>query len=347
VNKLVATGLALALFGAASTAQARGAETAALGWVRLAGAESCPSAQQLAKDVEARIGRSVFVSPSVAELLIEAHVEHDASGFRAKVLTTRPDGRVLGTRELTSAAPDCADLAEQLTLVIALTIDPDAELRPKNSPAPAPAPSPPAAKPEPCPEPRIEVVEKEKRVVVSVPRERESWRGDARLAGTLTLALLPGVTPGLMAAGALKPPGFSPIELRGSAWPERRADVANGGATFTLLLATLAVCPETPLSDAIRAHFCGGIGLGSMRARGFGFDATKQQAEPVMLATGELRLSLHFTKTLFADLGVGLIGAVVRPRFFYTDAAGNEQDVYRVSPVGANAEIGFGFGFGS
>ncbi len=277
-------------------------------------------------------------------LSIEARVEHGPAGFHAVVHTTRPDGRDFGSRELTGKEPDCSDLFEQLTLVIALTIDPDAELRAKDSPPPVP---PKAARQKECPEPRVEVVERERRVLVPVTTKREPWSGDSRLALTATLGLLPGVTPGLLAAGSVKPPGLLPIELSGSAWPERSAEVAGGGAHFTLLAGELALCPTTPIGGVARAHFCGGLALGSMRARGFGFDENAEQAEPIFMISGRFRLSLRIGSYAHVDLGAGLLGSVVRPRFFYVDPSGVEKDVHRVPPVGANAEIGFGFSFGS
>lgn len=339
--------LASATMLCASIVGAREPEAASLGWVRLPGAESCPSAQALARTIEARIGRAVFVSPSQAELFIEARVERTRTGLAAHMQATRADGRRLGSRELSSAKTDCSELADELVLVIALTIDPDAELRPKDAPEPAPLPPPPRAEcPSPAPAPRLEV----KRVPLPVPvpgaSEPRRWTGEARLGISATVGLLPGITPGLVAAGSVWIPGFVPVELSGSAWPEREVDVSGGGARFTLLTAELALCPASALGG-LQAHFCGGIAAGSMRARAFGFDQSGEQAQALVMVTAKLRMSLPLGRLPFVSAGIGLESPVVRPRFYYTEASGSERDLHRVPPVGGSAEVGFGFHFSS
>ncbi len=344
-----AGGVAAALF-VASASLAREPETAALGWVRLSGAESCVSAHELAKDIEARIGRRVLVSASRADLLIEAHVAPlQPTGFSAKIRTTRSDGSLVGVRGLSSEKPNCNELGEKAVLVIALTIDPDAKLKPAGAPAPAPAPAPAEATPTPTPKtkPEVKVVVRRERVLVPVAEKKtEPWTGEGRLALSASFGLLPVVTPGLLAAANLTPPGFPAIEVSGGAWLEREADVEGGGARFTLLSAGLALCPSTAVGP-FRGHFCAGLTAGSMRARGFGFDETEDQAEPLVLVTGGARLSLPLGDAFFTSVGLRLEGAVVRPRFFFQQANGQEIDVHRVPPVGASTELGFGFLFSS
>jgi hypothetical protein len=137
-----------------------------------------------------------------------------------------------------------------------------------------------------------------------------------------------------------------PLELTGQAWLERRAEVEGGGARFTLLAAGLAACPGTDVGPVL-VSFCGGVTAGSMRARGFGFDDSSEQARTLILVTAGVRASLPLGATFFVFGGSRIEGAVVRPRFFFEDAAGNERDVHRVAPVGGMAELGFGLRFSS
>ena len=68
---VAAAGLLVLLSPRSAAAQ----RTSSLSWVRLEGADQCIGAQELARRVEERVGRRVFVSASQAELSLEGHVE--------------------------------------------------------------------------------------------------------------------------------------------------------------------------------------------------------------------------------------------------------------------------------
>src|SRR5690606_39206062 len=101
-----------------------GTERSSLHWVRLPGAEACMNSQELAQAVEARLGRSVFVSASQGELAVQGHVRKESPGFLVTLTVSRADGSITGKREL-GPSKDCRDLDEALVLVIALLLDPD------------------------------------------------------------------------------------------------------------------------------------------------------------------------------------------------------------------------------
>lgn len=97
-----------------------------LSWVRLSGAESCISAIGLAQQIENKLGRSVFVPTSAAELTIEGYVAPRSDvGFVAHLAVVAADGRVLGTRVLETTEADCSTLEQALVLVIAVTLNPN------------------------------------------------------------------------------------------------------------------------------------------------------------------------------------------------------------------------------
>jgi hypothetical protein len=141
----VAAFVAAFLMLTSRTARAAGT-TSALSWVRLAGAESCIPVSELSTRVEKRLGRAALVSPSVAAVAIEGHVEVKASprGFHAVLRGTRRDGSEIGVRELDTRGEDCRRMDDDLVLVIALLIDPDAVggARPEPTPVPSPPPEP-------------------------------------------------------------------------------------------------------------------------------------------------------------------------------------------------------------
>ncbi|HSO37851.1 MAG TPA: hypothetical protein VLT33_35230, partial [Labilithrix sp.] len=124
--------LVLVLLGALLAARPARAErsTSALSWVRLPGSEACITAPELGARIEKHLGRSVLVSPSVADVSIEGRPEALGSGaarrYRVVVGGTRRDATLIGTREMISQGSDCRALDDGLVLVIALMIDPDA-----------------------------------------------------------------------------------------------------------------------------------------------------------------------------------------------------------------------------
>ena len=67
--------------------------TSSLSWVRLPGAESCLAASELSTRVEAKLGRAVFVSPSVADLAIEARAEIEPKTRQFRVVVKRHAAR--------------------------------------------------------------------------------------------------------------------------------------------------------------------------------------------------------------------------------------------------------------
>ncbi|MFT3767689.1 MAG: hypothetical protein QM820_19715 [Minicystis sp.] len=134
--------------------RAPAARTLSIAWTRGAGAESCIAPDALRAAVGAKLGREVLAAPPRADLAVEARVELRAAGrWRAVITRVGAKGETLGLRELTSDAPSCRAFDDEITLVVALLLDPVAALAPATpqvaSPAPAPAPdAAPAAPPE-------------------------------------------------------------------------------------------------------------------------------------------------------------------------------------------------------
>src|SRR4051794_29209242 len=111
------------MVSAHATSRAAPVKSSSLSWTRLPGAEECVATRELARAVERKLGRSVFVSAADAELAVEGRVERAAPrGWRATIVVTRADGVTVGRRELHVAGGKCALLDESLVLVVALMI---------------------------------------------------------------------------------------------------------------------------------------------------------------------------------------------------------------------------------
>jgi hypothetical protein len=260
-------GVLLAIAFAASGARAQddaavadAPRSSALAWVRLPGAEGCPAAQDVARAVEARLGRTVFVAAGVAELTIEGRAERVASppGFRAIVRITDASGAVLGERTLDQAGDDCALLLAPLALAIALTIDPNAT----TSAAPPADESDPD--PDPDPEVRVETRIVRERVEVEVPVLAPRWRLELALSPQVAVGLLPFVAPGGGLAILLTPPGFVPFIVQGAIYPWSRAELAGGAWVDHLAaLAGIGMCPLALREDRVAFLACATIDAGA------------------------------------------------------------------------------------
>ncbi|HRH01182.1 MAG TPA: hypothetical protein PLR99_33325, partial [Polyangiaceae bacterium] len=132
---VLALALAATVAPLVAAADGRGApdpkkRTSTLGWLRLGGADACVATQPLARAVEERLGRTVFVSPADADVSVEGRIERRGQGFSATIVLRDAEGKALGTRTLERAEPRCEALTESLVLIIAVMIDPDAALAP-------------------------------------------------------------------------------------------------------------------------------------------------------------------------------------------------------------------------
>ena len=133
--------------------------TSSLSWIRMPGAESCVPTQELARDVEVRLARTVFVSASQADVSIEGRIDRkgNATHWHATIILRDSKGATIGTRELDRVDASCSGMNEQLALVIAVMIDPDAALAHHPTPTPTadqnPTPPPPTTTSTPPPPP--------------------------------------------------------------------------------------------------------------------------------------------------------------------------------------------------
>src|SRR5260370_634595 len=123
--------LAIALVScpsAAWAADASPAPSARLVWVRGENTEGCSDGTSMARRVSTRLGKNAFRED--APTSIEGVIEREGQRWVAHLYIRGADGRIAGTRLLTSDGPDCDALDAAATLAVALAIDPEAALRP-------------------------------------------------------------------------------------------------------------------------------------------------------------------------------------------------------------------------
>ncbi len=325
--------LGIAGAGHADEAKAR---TSSLSWVRLEGAESCIATQALARAVEERLARKVFVSAAEADVSVEGHLSKAGDKWKAVLTIRDSDGTLLGTRTLDSKDAECSSLDEGLVFVVSVLIDPDAGLSEPKSEKPEPA--------TPPPEPKPKVVVRRERVLVpvtplSLPPER--WRVGISALLTGALGLLPGPALGVGAAAVLDPPGFLDIDLSAAYWFPKTTDAERGAsAELSLLHGGAALCPLGLKSGRLSYHFCGGLLLGALRSRGEGFDAQQSDNAPSVYLQLPSRVSLGLAGPVALTASASFLAPLVRSEVTYRAANGSDQTLFEPSPVAVSGGVG-------
>ena len=302
--------------------------TSSLSWVRLPGAEACIASRALAVAVERRLQREVFVTPSRAAIAVEGRIERTAAppGFRAVITVSNEAGVELGNREIHSAAPSCAAMNDDLALVIAVMIDPDAALGPPLHAAPPPRP----LAPPPC---------SDAPVVSPAPAPGPpSWGVSLQAGGAAMLGLLPRVSGGVLIRSQIEPPRFWAFEIGGLLFPAVQAQ-GTVSASFQLSEAFVSVCPLTLHAFGGGLSACAGLQVGSIRAAVLGVGATGQE-QGVFNVALEGRARRRLVGPLVAAAGLGLVVPVLRERFSY-----GGQDLFTMAPLAGSVDLSLGVEF--
>jgi hypothetical protein len=311
--------VSLAALGAAGVAGAASPRASSLHWVRLEGAEGCPGARELAEAVERLLGRPIFVPPTQAEAVIEGRAERRlAGGYRAIVSMTRPDGSVVGIRELETPSASCAELEEPLALSIAVMIDPDAG-------APRP-PSPPPASPPPRGGP---------------------WRWGVQAGPTIGLGQVPGAGVGAQIVAQIEAPRFWPIEVRAALGVgSRDAEGPAGALRLRLASAGVALCPlrHAP-TPSLALYGCLGPRFGASHAEGRELDEPRRRERPYGEVAAGVRALARAGGPFVGSLGLGLGVPLWRDRYTSAGQDGARSTLFQTSAVVLGADLGLGFFF--
>jgi hypothetical protein len=313
-------------------------EPSTLRLVRAPGAESCPDEAEMARAVDRRLGRSAFVPADQAQLTLETMIEPaPTGGFRARITLVRGDSAV-GQRELESAEPECAALAEKVSLALALTIDPDAPLA--ESP-----PEPPAAEPEPLPPPLPPPPPPPRAAPPPPPppakAEVDPFQIDVEGAAVIATGTVPHLAPGVALRGRLFLPGL-PIgaELEGAYFPDKALESAPGkGADFALAYAGLSLCTRSSRESQIALSLCVGAEAGALSVEGYGFDFRQSFNAPVFLVGARGRVWFRPTHGFAVVLGPDLSLPLIRD-YFLTRTPAETDELFRMSTVGFAFELG-------
>lgn len=235
--------------------------------MRLEGAESCVATQPLARAVEQRLGRSVFVSASEAELSVEGRVEKKNKSWRAHFDVRDAQGKLLGKRDLESSAASCDSLTGPLALAIAITIDPDAAMGGGTKADPTPPPNTTVGS-----DPGSIIIITEPASSKPQPKKKELWRLETGAGFVLAPGLLPGVGFGIEATSLLTTPlapiaGFADVTYL---FENERKITQDTSLRVSHVRGSAGICPLQIADDRFVGSLCAGGALGVLLARTIG-----------------------------------------------------------------------------
>jgi hypothetical protein len=270
-------------------------------WNRAAGAEACIDGGELARRVEATLGRpvraAVAASSDPGVVRLGGQVAPLSSGWLA-VVEVRGVGPAL-RREVALDVADCRQLDEDIVLVVALMAD-------------AAVPSAP-------------------RLTLPVRPVTASVAIGPDLA--VAVGMLPGVSVGFGLASDVAFPPYWHFSAWAHAWPTSQA--LDEGAGGRLAAWTFGLGPCLGHVGAERASFFGCLGAsgGVVYASGVGLAVAHSHALPYV--QGELRggLRVRLAGPALVRLEAGLGVPIARNTYEFTDGAGTAHDVFRTAPL--------------
>lgn len=332
-----------------------GEQTSSLNWVRMPGAESCITSQQLAALAERRLRRRVFVTPAEADMALEGRIavrgENRASRFTATVTAVSRDGSVLGTRELGSPTADCRSIDTSLSFVVALLIDPDAVWNPEVDPEEPEAlvpPTPIPVVPEPVAAPPVPPPAPAASTPVIAEEPSTPVRFGARIGALGAYSPLPSIAPGLSLATFVGPQNGFSFELGASYFPHAQLTSSDGVGTV-LNAWTVDVGGCTPGFALMGGALSGCLktGLGALGSAPFGvLGAPKITMDFYADLDAAARLTWLPTRAFLIQLDFALRVALTNNRFVYR-VDGVQRELFKVSPVGGQLTLWLGVWFDS
>lgn len=318
----------------------------------------------MARRVEALLGRAVFVSAAEAELSVEVQLQRDrtkdAGAYRARMAASDAAGAVLGERHMRD--DDCVQLAEQLILAIALTLNPEGAyvslpaslaLDPDTDPAEALRSETSSAANRPSDAPVNEAAPAV--VEPDAARGRKSAAVEPNKAAEPEGPWLDLVVLGQASTGLQPNPGFGPalslmlpsvgLRLSTSYWAPQTWDVGAGRVSLWLAQTGLSLCPELGRALGARTRLCGGLDVGFVQLSALGFPrgGVTREVTASARAGGRLRWSLPAGLSVVVELELGL--PFVRRRFTYITESGQPALVHRLDAVVGQLGLGLGYTF--
>jgi hypothetical protein len=329
------SGLAVALLGPLWSRPARAEDTQRslfrLVWVRGERTESCAGPDAITQGVTQRLGKSVFSSS--APRSIEAVLQHEGDLWEVHIYVRDADGKLNGSRILTSRTPTCASIEAAATLAIALAIDPEAAFRPPTTvaapsgtaptPTPTPAPPPPPAPPLaptpappppflPPPPPPPPCPLERPCPSSSSPAPPPASVATVALRAVAAFGLLPATAPGFALSADV--PAYRWIHASAGVLylPEQRT--SDGGVAFGMTAAWLGACAQ-PWDSRTTLSLCANALAGGIHSVVFALEPVQPGEQAWGGASLDAVFRARLVGPLEAELGADLVIPLTRYQF--------------------------------
>ena len=327
-NKRCLPGIAmvLALFVSAAHAKADAGRAAALSWVRLPGAERCSSEAEIAAQVAERLQRDPWVSPTHAQLFLDAVIYPDGpQRYRARVQVRDEASGESGTRELATRDADCRAIDAEISLTLALMVDPDAVLH-EATPLPGR---------EIVPETRVET---RSPVPDAQPRAPEIFSFSAAAALGVGFRHLP--SPGASLRFAWHAIPALSAELGATLLTSGvGGEAGTRGVSLHAYFADPAVCGPHLGSARVWLRGCIGVQLGAIESEGVGFIHSLHHFSTWVAPEVALRFRATFTRTIGLEFAATLSVPAVQTTYSGVYADGSTSTLYQTPSVTGFFEI--------
>jgi hypothetical protein len=294
-----------------------------LSWVRDESASTCPDASHIALQAAARLGDDPFALPP--QQFVEAVVSRDARQYRVTITMRDAAGALVGTRTLTSMAPDCGVISRASALTIAILIDPDAWGR--EAPSAPTAPRPPAV-----PELRA----------ASEPERRPDAGGRIVALAITGTGFSPDITTGPALAGSAYVSPMIAISALVGFFPEHRTTGAVGDFAFGLSYGEIAGCLALPLWGASSWELCGGLLGGALHIVVYSPEPANPGQRWTVAASERTRLVLPLFGRTVLEIGVGASEPFTRRSFYVAGAPPGMDTVFTQPAVAVAGWAGLG-----
>ncbi|HXU02346.1 MAG TPA: hypothetical protein VN903_15375 [Polyangia bacterium] len=290
--------------------------------LELRGAADCISRADLEARVAARSSRIQFVDD--AAIYARVVLAPARPGNVAAEVALATSGAEQPARRL--VARSCAEAADAIALIIAVTLDPTLQA-PTDQPVAAPPPAPPVIVETPALPPPI----------TQPPAARRQF--GAAVAGQTIAGPAPAIMPGIALYGMAavdRDSVWSPALFLGATHVWRNDLSEQGGtASFTLDAASLDVCPLRVGRTRFVARPCASVLVGRLAASGAETDQAASAARP--FATAGVAVTASYGTTV--EVVVRVVAGMTLIRDAYEFGA---MTFHRASAVTVAANLGVG-----
>jgi hypothetical protein len=301
--------------------------SASLSWDRGTEADECPGPTALANAVEFRLGQQIFALGGAADLVVRASIARSTERWHVSISLSDRQGGVLGQREIDDTGSPCDGAFAAGADAIVSLIQPYVM-----QPAPAQA-----------------VASASLGSVVSADTgetkaTRSGWRADVEAIAAMAWGVLPDQAPGVGARLRITPSSLPVgLELFAMRFGEQTSLMgALGGAQISLTLAGIGACVKTFGAGPAEGLTCAGAELGTMPARGRGYDPEREGTGSMFDLDLRQQISIHLLEPVAFLAEGALAGVIYRDSF---EAQGGTIPIFQTSPVVGRFGIGIGLSF--